>query len=90
MGRPKPADVVGFQGGGKEYHRKTRHPNEMWTTDGAHLEVVQPENRAHVNAGGLGSISSVMLVVPDLSSRTIGFSTMPELVWLAVSQLALS
>ncbi len=38
-GLVKPAEVVGFKAG-KEYHRKTRHPNEMWATDGAYLKVV--------------------------------------------------
>jgi len=34
----KPADVVGFKAG-KEYHRKTKRPNELWATDCAHLKV---------------------------------------------------
>jgi putative transposase len=34
----KPAEVVGFKAG-KEYHRKTKRPNEMWATDCAHLKV---------------------------------------------------
>ncbi len=38
-GLVKPAEVVGFKAG-KEYHRKTRHPNEMCATDGAYLKVV--------------------------------------------------
>ncbi len=38
-GLVKPAEVVGFKAG-KEYHRKTRRPNEMWATDGAYLKVV--------------------------------------------------
>jgi transposase InsO family protein len=38
-GLVKPAEVVGFKAG-KEYHRKTSRPNEMWATDGAYLEVV--------------------------------------------------
>ncbi len=38
-GLVKPAEVVGFKAG-KEYHRRTRHPNEMWATDGADLKVV--------------------------------------------------
>ncbi len=37
-GLVKPAEVVGFKAG-MEYHRKTRHPNEMWATDGAYLKV---------------------------------------------------
>jgi transposase InsO family protein len=35
----KPAEVVGFKAG-KEYHRKTRGPNELWATDCAHLKVI--------------------------------------------------
>jgi len=35
----KPAEIVGFKAG-KEYHRKTKKPNELWATDCAHLKVV--------------------------------------------------
>jgi len=35
----KPAEIVGFKAA-KEYHRKTRRPNELWATDCAHLKVV--------------------------------------------------
>ena len=35
----KPAEVVGFKAG-KEYHRKTKRPNELWATDCAHLKIV--------------------------------------------------
>jgi putative transposase len=35
----KPAEVVGFKAD-KEYHRKTKRPNELWATDCAHLKVV--------------------------------------------------
>jgi putative transposase len=35
----KPAEVMGFKTG-KEYHRKTKKPNEFWATDCAHLKVV--------------------------------------------------
>jgi len=35
----KPGEVVGFKAG-KEYHRKTKKPNELWATDCAHLKVV--------------------------------------------------
>jgi len=35
----RPAEVLGFKAG-KEYHRKTRKPNELWATDCAHLKVV--------------------------------------------------
>ena len=35
----KPAEVVGFKAG-KEYHRKTRGPDELWATDCAHLKVI--------------------------------------------------
>jgi transposase InsO family protein len=34
----KPAEVVGFKAG-KEYHRKTKRPNELWATDCAHFKV---------------------------------------------------
>ena len=35
----KPVEIVGFKAG-KEYHRKTQKPNELWATDCAHLKVV--------------------------------------------------
>jgi putative transposase len=35
----KPVELVGFKAG-KEYHRKTKRPNELWATDCAHLKVV--------------------------------------------------
>jgi len=35
----KPAEITGFKAG-KEYHRKTKGPNELWATDCAHLKVV--------------------------------------------------
>jgi transposase InsO family protein/transposase-like protein len=35
----KPAEIVGFKAG-KEYHRKTRRPNELWSTDCAYFKVV--------------------------------------------------
>jgi putative transposase len=35
----KTAEIVGFKAG-KEYHRKTQRPNELWATDCAHLKVV--------------------------------------------------
>ena len=35
----KPAEVVGFKAG-REYHRKTKRPNELWATDCAHLKVI--------------------------------------------------
>jgi putative transposase len=35
----KPAEIVGFKAG-KEYHRKTKKPNELWATDCAHLKVI--------------------------------------------------
>ncbi len=34
----KPAEVIGFKAG-KEYHRKTKRPNELWATDCSHLKV---------------------------------------------------
>jgi len=34
----KAAEIVGFKAG-KEYHRKTKRPNELWATDCAHLRV---------------------------------------------------
>ena len=36
----KPAEIVGFKAG-KEYHRKTKRPNELWATDCAHLKVIE-------------------------------------------------
>jgi len=38
-GLVKRAEVKGFAAG-KEYHRKTRRPNEMWATDCSYLRVV--------------------------------------------------
>ena len=35
----KAVEITGFKAG-KEYHRKTRRPNELWATDCAHLKVV--------------------------------------------------
>jgi len=35
----KTAEVVGFKAG-KEYHRKTKRPNELWATDCAHIKVI--------------------------------------------------
>ena len=35
----KPAEIVGFKAD-KEYHRKTKGPNELWGTDCAHLKLV--------------------------------------------------
>jgi len=35
----KAAEVVGFKAG-KEYHRKTKRPNELWATDCAHLKIM--------------------------------------------------
>jgi len=35
----KPADITGFKAD-KEYHRKTKRPNELWATDCAHLKIV--------------------------------------------------
>jgi len=35
----KPAEAVGFKAG-KEYHRKTKAPNDLWATDCAHIKVV--------------------------------------------------
>jgi putative transposase len=35
----KPTEIIGFKAG-KEYHRKTKKPNELWATDCAHLKVV--------------------------------------------------
>jgi len=34
----KLAEVVGFKAG-KEYHRKTKKPNELWATDCSHIKV---------------------------------------------------
>jgi transposase InsO family protein len=35
----KPAEIIGFKAG-KEYHHKTKKPNELWATDCAHLKVI--------------------------------------------------
>ena len=35
----KPAEIIGFKAA-KEYHHKTRHPDELWATDCCHLKVV--------------------------------------------------
>lgn len=35
----KPAEIIGFKAG-KEYHRKTNRPNELWATDCAYLKVI--------------------------------------------------
>ena len=34
----KPAEVIGFKAG-REYHRKTKKPNELWATDCSHIKV---------------------------------------------------
>jgi putative transposase len=34
----KPTEIVGFKAG-KEYHRKTKKPNELWATDCSHIKV---------------------------------------------------
>jgi putative transposase len=36
----KSAEILGFKAG-KEYHRKTTRPHELWATDCAHLKVVE-------------------------------------------------
>jgi len=36
----KPAEIIGFKAA-KEYHRKTRRPNELWATDCCHLRVAE-------------------------------------------------
>ena len=35
----KPAEIVGFKAS-KEYHRKTKQPNELWASDCCHLKVI--------------------------------------------------
>ena len=35
----KPAEIIGFKAA-KEYHRKTKQPNELWASDCCHLRVV--------------------------------------------------
>ena len=35
----KPAEIVGFKAA-KEYHRKTKQPNELWASDCCHLKVI--------------------------------------------------
>ena len=35
----KPMEITGFKAA-KEYHRKTKRPNELWATDCCHLKVV--------------------------------------------------
>jgi transposase InsO family protein len=37
-GMIKPAEVIGFKAG-KEYHRKTKRPNELWATDCSHIKI---------------------------------------------------
>jgi transposase InsO family protein len=37
-GMIKSAEVIGFKAG-KEYHRKTKRPNELWATDCSHIKV---------------------------------------------------
>jgi transposase len=34
----KPAEVIGFKAG-KEYHHKTKRPNELWATDCSHIKL---------------------------------------------------
>ena len=34
----KPAEVIGYKAG-KEYHHKTKRPNELWATDCSHIKV---------------------------------------------------
>jgi transposase InsO family protein len=34
----KPVEVIGFKAG-KEYHRKTKRPNDLWATDCSHIKV---------------------------------------------------
>lgn len=38
-GLVKPAEIIGFKAG-KEYHRKTKRPNELWATDCVNLKVI--------------------------------------------------
>ena len=35
----KPAEIIGFKAA-KEYHRKTKQPNELWASDCCHLKVI--------------------------------------------------
>ena len=35
----KAAEIIGFKAG-KEYHRKTKRPNQLWATDCAHFKVI--------------------------------------------------
>ena len=35
----KPLEIIGFKAA-KEYHRKTKRPNELWATDCCHLKVM--------------------------------------------------
>ena len=35
----KPAEIIGFKAA-KEYHRKTKQPNELWSSDCCHLKVI--------------------------------------------------
>jgi len=35
----RPAEIKGFKAG-KEYHRKTKRPNQLWATDCAHIRVI--------------------------------------------------
>jgi len=36
----KPAEIIGFKAA-REYHRKTKGPNELWASDCCHLRVVE-------------------------------------------------
>jgi putative transposase len=35
----KPAEIIGFKAG-KEYHHKTKSPNDLWATDCSHIKVI--------------------------------------------------
>jgi putative transposase len=39
-GLVKPAEITGFKAG-KEYHHKTKSPNDLWATDCSHIKVIE-------------------------------------------------
>jgi putative transposase len=62
----KPAEIVGFKAG-KEYHRKTTRPNELWASDCCHLRVV--------NWGWYYMVT----VIDDFSRFILGWDLKPDM-----------